>query len=667
MSEEESKPLIETPVRESASSSSSEDNGREIHVPLRTYGATRSTRGSIVPLDERITYTWSDINVFTTETVSTKRSIFNCFRKAPGDAVPRKHILKDVSGVAYPGELLAVMGASGAGKTTLLNALTFRSCRSTVVTGLRSINGVPVNSAYLTSQSAYVQQDDLFIGNLTVKEHLVFQALVRMDRHVPYKQRIMRVEEVITELVLTKCKATKIGIPGRIPGISGGERKRLSFASEILTNPSLMFCDEPTSGLDSFMALNVVQVLKALAQKGKTVVCTIHQPSSEVYAMFDKILLLSEGRTAFLGSPDEAEVFFAGLDAPCPRNYNPADYFMQLLAVIPGREESCRQAINMVCDNFERSELGVKITCEAATGAVEMGLDLFQTTEAYRRPYKASWLMQFRAVLWRSWLAVIKEPLLHKVRVLQTFMIALVLGLLYFHQKLDQAGAMNITGILFMFLTAMTFQNLFAVVSVRVFCSELPVFMREHRNGMYRTDVYFLCKTLAELPLFVFLPVLFTSVCYYMVWLNPNILRFLTACVVVTLVANAATSFGYLISCASSSVSMALSIGPPLVVPGMLFGGFLLNLQSLPPYLQWLSYFSWFRYGNEALMINQWKGVGAINCTISNSTCPRDGNVMLEMYSFSADDLPFDILGLFLLVCGFRFLGWLILYIKTSL
>lgn len=82
------------------------------------------------------------------------------------------------------------------------------------------------------------------------------------------------------------------------------------------------------------------------------------------------------------------------------------------------------------------------------------------------------------------------------------------------------------------------------MINLQVFCSELPVFMREHRNGMYRTDVYFLCKTLAELPLFVFLPVLFTSVCYYMVWLNPNILRFLTACVVVTLVANAATSFG---------------------------------------------------------------------------------------------------------------------------
>lgn len=112
------------------------------------------------------------------------------------------------------------------------------------------------------------------------------------------------------QIGLKKCEHTMIGQTGIIKGLSGGEKKRLSFAAEVLTNPSLMFCDEPTSGLDSFMALNVVQVLKAMAQNGKTVICTIHQPSSEVYALFDKLLLLAEGRVAFLGSPEEANIFF---------------------------------------------------------------------------------------------------------------------------------------------------------------------------------------------------------------------------------------------------------------------------------------------------------------------------------------------------------------------
>lgn len=205
---------------------------------------------------------------------------------------------------------MAILGSSGAGKTTLLNTLTFQSVSNLTISGIRAINGIPVSSKTLASQSAYVQQDDLFLGTLTVREHLIFQALVRMDKEISYQQRMERVDEVISELALAKCQNTPIGIVGRIKGISGGEKKRLSFAAEVLTNPKLMFCDEPTSGLDSFMALTVMQVLKEMAMTGKTIICTIHQPSSELYSLFDKLLLMSEGRTAFLGSPEEAEIFF---------------------------------------------------------------------------------------------------------------------------------------------------------------------------------------------------------------------------------------------------------------------------------------------------------------------------------------------------------------------
>lgn len=175
---------------------------------------------------------------------------------------------------------------------------------------MRALNGIPVNSKQLRSQCAYVQQDDLFIASLTAREHLIFQALLRMGRNVPYSQKVHRVNEVISELSLRKCANTIIGSPGRIKGLSGGERKRLAFASEALTDPHLMLCDEPTSGLDSFMAHSVLQVLKRLANRGKTIIITIHQPSSELFGMFDKILLIAEGRNAFLGSPTQATEFF---------------------------------------------------------------------------------------------------------------------------------------------------------------------------------------------------------------------------------------------------------------------------------------------------------------------------------------------------------------------
>ncbi|RZB77475.1 ABC transmembrane transporter white, partial [Asbolus verrucosus] len=642
-----------------STSSAASLNMTSVRIP--TYGTNLHPVGNIILPEERITYTWNEINVFTNHTSSKPNRLLNKNNNQSNSLV---------CGIAYPGELLAILGSSGAGKTTLLNALTFQSSSNVIVSGIRCVNGIPVSSKTLTSQSAYVQQDDLFIGNLTVKEHLIFQALVRMDRNLSYKQRMQRVEEVISELALVKCQNTQIGIIGRIKGISGGERKRLSFAAEVLTNPRLMFCDEPTSGLDSFMALNVIQVLKSMTMSGKTVICTIHQPSSELYSMFDKLLLMSEGRTAFLGSPEEADMFFKELEAPCPKNYNPADYFIQLMAIVPEKEESCRQAVSLICDKYEKSSVGVKVALEASNLVRKSDInDVWINGDTYKSPYKASWCSQFKAVLWRSWLSVIKEPLLIKVRMIQTIIIALIVGAIYFNQKLDQSGVMNINGVLFIFLTNMTFQNVFAVVNVKklkVFCAELQVFLREHRNGMYRTDVYFLCKTLAEAPVFVTIPILFTAVCYFMIGLNSEGIRFFIACGILVLVANVAISFGYLISCASSSVSMALSVGPPLVVPFLLFGGFFLNVSSIPIYFKWLSYLSWFRFGNEALMINQWKNVTNIDCPASNSTCPRDGHVVLEIYNFSeVDNFIEDIAMLVILIIGFRLTAYFILLLRT--
>uniref|UniRef100_A0A0K8SNK1 Protein white n=1 Tax=Lygus hesperus TaxID=30085 RepID=A0A0K8SNK1_LYGHE len=609
---------------------------------------------------EKITYTWRDINVHAEDKIGCSGYIkrFFCPKKARYNAPP-KHILKGVTGIAKPGELLALMGASGAGKTTLLNALTCKTSSKMELTGHRSINGVPVDENTLTSLSAYVQQEDLFIGTLTVKEHLIFQALVRMDRRIPYINRMQRVEEVMAELTLARCQNTIIGVPGKMKGISGGEMKRLSFASEVLTNPPLMFCDEPTSGLDSFMAQNVVTVLKSLASKGKTVIVTIHQPSSEVYAMFDKICLMAEGKLAFLGTPAQANEFFKVLGAPCPANHNPADYFIQLLAVVPTREEACRNMITMVCESYKSSSHGAKMLHQAEKNTEIQSTGLPSPWFSKRRvsPYKASWWAQFKALIWRSWLSVIKEPNLVKIKMLQTFMVAMLIGILYFGQVIDQDGVMNINGALFVCLSNMTFQNMFAVV--HVFCGELPVFLREHLNGMYRTDVYFLTKTMAEVPIFIAVPMIFTTVIYYMVGLNAPFSRFLCALIVMILVSNVAASFGYFISCISSNMSVALSVGPPIVIPFLLFGGFFLNAGSVPAYLTWLSDLSWFKYGNEALLINQWEGVENITCSRANTTCPADGHIILETFNFDENHWYIDLMAPTMLMVGFRFLAFL--------
>jgi ABC-type multidrug transport system fused ATPase/permease subunit len=183
---------------------------------------------------DKITLTWHDINVFVNP---ENRKLCSKWRgsedqRTPSSSSP-KQILRGVDGIVRPRELLAIMGASGAGKTTLLNVLTQRIQKSLMVDGDVRINGSIVSPDTLIALSAYVQQDDLFIGTLTVREQLVFQALVRMDANIPYQQRMTRVEEVIKELGLSKCADTIIGVPGSMKSISGGEMKRLAFASEV--------------------------------------------------------------------------------------------------------------------------------------------------------------------------------------------------------------------------------------------------------------------------------------------------------------------------------------------------------------------------------------------------------------------------------------------------
>ena len=321
-------------------------------------------------------------------------------------------------------------------------------------------------------------------------------------------------------------------------GISGGQRKRLSLASEILTNPSIMFCDEPTSGLDSYMAATVVETLSRLAGQGRTVICTIHQPSSQIVEMFDKVLLMAEGRTAFLGHVSSANKFLESCGYPCPAHYNPADHWVETLAVVPGKETESRERLNHVTAEFDRSEEGRAVKEMAGTdNSSSVG-----SSHQKKSPYKASWWKQFTALLWRSFLAVIKDPLIMQVRIAQTVVIALVLGAVYFGQEHTTAGVMSINGALFLIITNMTFANMFAVINV--ICMELPIFLREHFNGMYRTDVYFITKQLAELPVFIITPIIFVGVIYFMVGLNSEVEKFFIAVGIAELLTQAVVSFG---------------------------------------------------------------------------------------------------------------------------
>ncbi|CDJ35850.1 LOW QUALITY PROTEIN: white protein, putative [Eimeria mitis] len=252
-----------------------------------------------------------------------------------------KTLLQGVDGTVKPGEMVALMGASGAGKSTLLNVLSRR-----IVSNGGSVlfNGKSLGPAEVKRLCCFIQQSDCFYGFLTVQEHLdcvegagTFSIALVMLWHLrtgqKKEQRAKLVDRLVELYGLAKVKDSRIGNLQMAAkrGISGGEKKRLNIATEMMTSPSVIFADEPTTGLDSLIAENVMNIFRLLADRGRTIICTIHQPSSNIFNMFTKVLLLSRGRLVFYGDREATLLYFSRLGRPCPPFTSVPEFLLELL------------------------------------------------------------------------------------------------------------------------------------------------------------------------------------------------------------------------------------------------------------------------------------------------------------------------------------------------
>ena len=242
-----------------------------------------------------------------------------------------KAILQGIQGICHPGEVTAIMGASGAGKTTFLDILARKNKRGHV-SGDFYVNGEQVSDPVYKNVVGFVDQEDTMLPTLTVHETILTSALLRLPRHMGRAAKEQRVYEVEKELGIHHIRDSLIGSEeGKGRGISGGEKRRVGIACELVTSPSILFLDEPTSGLDAFNAFNVIECLVTLAKTYKrTVVFTIHQPRSNIAALFDRLILLARGKTVFSGPFSQCQNYFDAIGYECPPGFNIADYLVDL-------------------------------------------------------------------------------------------------------------------------------------------------------------------------------------------------------------------------------------------------------------------------------------------------------------------------------------------------
>ncbi|CCD71158.2 ABC transporter domain-containing protein [Caenorhabditis elegans] len=630
-------------------------------------------------LRPKMLLTWHDISVSdSSEDYSSNSGLFGkCCPIKVGDVEKmsvEKRILDSVFGVARPGEVTAIIGPSGAGKTTLLNVLTKRNLSNLKATGSVKVNGIRAERSYMRQVCAYVQQDDCFIGSLTVEEHLKFMAKLKMGSEYDLNEQERRVKSVMRSLGLEKIADSIIGTRTR-KGISGGEKKRLAFASEILTSPPILICDEPTSGLDSFLAYQVVCVLKKLAEtRNMTILLTIHQPSSQVFQLFDSIYMMVNGDVAFCGSQSGAEKMWSEMKLPIPMNFNPSDHYLATMSIRDQAEETLKKnQIGKICTTFKYSELGKSVFKESSGREVDERDRAF--SEDWRRRYAttfgrprfgASFFQQIRALTWRASKTVLREPTLLKVQTFQSIIIAILTGLVYTNNSpVDQQKIMNINGSLYQMISNMAFMFQFSVV--HHFCLEMNTFYRETSSRLYRVSAYFISKNLAELPSYIVSAVIFTSILYWMSGLVPIIDSFLIYMLVGILVQNIAISIGYMFSCIFGTVNLAVAVMPIFVVPMMAFGGFFINQDTLQWYFVPMKYLSYFGYGYEAVAIAQWTHVEEIpGCSSSLAHCSRNGTDVLNSMSFKPSNFWVDISVMAFMIFVFRFLAFMALYVRVK-
>uniref|UniRef100_A0A665TLK4 ATP-binding cassette, sub-family G (WHITE), member 2b n=1 Tax=Echeneis naucrates TaxID=173247 RepID=A0A665TLK4_ECHNA len=530
-----------------------------------------------------------------------------------------KYILKDVSGIMRPG-MNAIMGATGSGKTSLLDVIAGRKHPAGLRQGNVLVDGKAVTSE-LRLSSAYVVQDDILTGTLTVKENLSFSANLRLNpKHHTTTDKQSRVDAIIQDLGLTDCADTKIGTEF-LRGVSGGERKRCSIGMELITSPSLLFLDEPTTGLDSNTANCIIGLLQKLSRRGKTVIFSIHQPRYSIFRQFDHLTLMHKGEVVYAGAAHHALEYFTNLGYQIEPFNNPADFFMD----ITNGELLCLSTVvskNLLATRYRQSQLCQTVLEELDHVNQSVAKGVKGQEEVAR--YATSFFYQLRVVCARTVRNTLRNPQTSYAQLALNIFFAILVGLIYYQMPLTLPEALqNRSGAFFFLIINMVFGNLSAV---ELFINERAIFIHENSSGYYRTSVYFLSKVFADLipnriiPIFVF-----SAIAYYMMGLKPPFEAFLCFALTMSLVSLAGVSLAFLVSASVSSFAMAnILIALPFVFM-MVFSGYLVNLNSMLSWLSWLKWISIFKYGMNAAFINEMKGQLFTN---NNVTIP--GELFLE-------------------------------------
>ncbi|RVW77075.1 Pleiotropic drug resistance protein 1 [Vitis vinifera] len=566
--------------------------------------------------------------------------------KSQGVPEDRLELLKGVSGAFRPGVLTALMGVSGAGKTTLMDVLAGRKTGG-YIEGSISISGYPKKQETFARISGYCEQNDIHSPHVTVHESLLYSAWLRLPPNVDAETRKMFIEEVMELVELTPLRGALVGLPG-VNGLSTEQRKRLTIAVELVANPSIIFMDEPTSGLDARAAAIVMRTVRNTVDTGRTVVCTIHQPSIDIFDAFDELLLLKRGGQEIYMGPlgrhsSHLIKYFEGIEgvSKIKDGYNPATWMLEVTAsaqeLILGVDFT---EIYEKSDLYRRNKDLIKELSQPTPGSK----DLYFPTQ-----YSQSFFTQCMACLWKQRLSYWRNPPYTAVRFFFTTFVALMFGTMFWDlgtKRTRQQDISNAMGSMYAAVLFLGFQNGQSVQPV--VAVERTVFYRERAAGMYSAMPYAFAQALVEIPYVFSQAVVYGVIVYAMIGFEWTAAKFFWYLFFMFFSLLYFTFYGMMAVAATPNQHIAAIVASSFYTLWNLFSGFIVPRNRIPVWWRWYYWacpVAWSLYG---LVTSQF---GDIEDTL------LDSNVTVKQYLDDYFGFKHDFLGVVaVVIVGFTVL-----------
>ncbi|ORY68287.1 P-loop containing nucleoside triphosphate hydrolase protein [Pseudomassariella vexata] len=648
---------MDKPEHASSVSKSMDHAGRqEPERRLSLSAAGRISLDDVEPVDVQL----RDLAV----TVDTSPSILDpvtypeIFRNSVGkgeNGPTSKSLLRSVNASLPSSTLTAILGGSGSGKTTLLNTIAERIFSTRLSqTGTATFNGF---EGVHSIRHAYVMQQDILLPTLTVRETLRYSANLRLPPPTTEEERMRIVEEVILELGLKDCADTRIG-NSQHRGCSGGEKRRTTIGVQLLANPSVLFLDEPTTGLDAASAYQVVRTLKALANKGRTIIFTVHQPRSEIWDLFDNLILLSKGSPVYSGQLKDCMPWFAEMGFELPPFVNPAEFFVDHAAVdnrTPELEAETTERVNRLKAAWD----------EKASRVFEpLRIGSTANSQAPKKPKQeqhAGFFRQLRVLTDRTLKVTFRDPMGMAGSIFEAILMALITGYIFYALPRDQSGIRSRQAALY---TSVGLQGyLFLMFETYRLTIDIPTFDREHSEGCVTPMPFILSRRIARLfTEDVPVPFLYSVIYYFMVGFDPYVGKFFTFFSIVLLNHYIAVTLAMTAVAAVRHFPGASLIGNLAYTLQSMACGFFVQSNTIPVYVRWLKYCTYTYYAFGALCGNEFEG-SFYDCPLeggeSNPACVSyTGAYIMKNLGFPKDWTMKPILAMVGFVILFWVLSW---------